>query len=177
MSAPPLISVDFAQRRRGVTLSGALLLLAGAAAATAAGFEYTRIQSHRAGLELKLQAAQRRSRPDPAQAMRIAGQSEDAGRIAVELGRPWTRLLAELEDASHDAAEAIALLSVEPDPAKHNVRITGESRDLPGALAYVERLQKSSLLRYAMLETHEVRSDDPQHPVRFAIGAEWRQQP
>ena len=175
MSAAALISVDFAQRRRPVTLAGALLLLAGAAAMTAAGLAYSRIQSHRAGLELKLEAARRRTQPDPAQQMRNAGLSEEAGHIAEELGMPWTRLLAELEEASYETGEAIALLSVEPDRAKHSVRITGESRDLPAVLAYVERLQKSALLRCPMLESHDVRSDDPQHPVRFAVGAEWRQ--
>jgi hypothetical protein len=160
-----------------VSLAGALLLLAGAGAVAAAGAEYMRVQSRVAGLELKVQAARQRTQPDPAQEKRNAGLNEEAGRTAQELGIPWTRLLAELEEASRDAADAVALLSIEPDHAKHNVRITGESRDLPGALAYVERLQKSSLLRYPMLESHDVRSDDPQHPVRFAIGAEWREQP
>lgn len=88
---------------------------------------------------------------------------------------PWTGLLKELEGASHDTASDIALLSVEPDESKHMVRVTGESRDLPRVLAYVGRLQTSALLRYPMLETHEVRSDDPQRPVRFAVSAEWRQ--
>jgi len=177
VSAPPLIGVDFARQPRRVSLAGALLLLAGAGAMASAGVEYGRIKSHVAGLELKLQAVRRRTQPDPAQEMRNVALNEEAGHIAQELGIPWTRLLAELEEASHDAADAISLLSIEPDHAKHTVLITGESRDLPGALAYVERLQKSSLLRYPMLESHDVRSDDPQHPVRFAIGAEWRQQP
>ncbi|HEX8783204.1 MAG TPA: PilN domain-containing protein, partial [Steroidobacteraceae bacterium] len=85
-------------------------------------------------------------------------------------------LLAELETASRDSAE-IALLSVEPDHAKHYLRITGESRDLPRILAYVQRLQTSSLLRYPMLESHDLKTDDPQHPVRFAMTAEWEERP
>jgi hypothetical protein len=55
------------------------------------------------------------------------------------------------------------------------VRITGESRDLPMVLAYLDRLQTSALLRYPMLDTHEIKADDPQHPVRFALTAEWRE--
>jgi hypothetical protein len=68
----------------------------------------------------------------------------------------------------------VAVLSIEPDHSKRLVHITGESRDLPTALAYVQRLQKSTLLRYPMLDTHDLKTDDPQHPVRFALSAEWR---
>jgi len=175
MSAPPLISVDFSGRRRPLTLAGVLLLLAGALATAAACIEYRRLDASRAGLELKLAAANRRTHRDPAQDARNAGLTEEAGLIARRLGMPWTPLLAELEAASHDSASDVALLSVEPDDSKHVVRVTGESRDLPRVLAYVGRLQSSPLLRYPMLESHELRSDDPQRPVRFALSAEWRQ--
>jgi len=177
VSAPPLISVDFASRRRRLTLAGTLLLLAGATAVAAACLEYRRVEASRTGLELKLAAANRRTHRDPAQDVRNAAQGEEADQVALELGRPWTQLLAELEAASHDAAGEVALLSIEPDEVKHHVRITGESRDLPGVLAYVERLQANAQLDYPMLESHDVRSDDPQHPVRFVIGADWRPLP
>jgi hypothetical protein len=177
MSAPPLISVDFSGRRRPLTLAGTLLLMAGALATAAACVEYRRLDASRAGLEMKLAAANRRTHHDPAQDARNAGLSDEAGHIAQQLGTSWTPLLAELEAASHDSASDIALLSVEPDDAKQVVRVTGESRDLTHVLAYVGRLQTSALLRYPMLESHELRSDDPQRPVRFALSAEWRQQP
>ena len=177
MSAPPLISVDFSGRRAPLTLAGTLLLIAGAVATAAACVEYRRLEASRAGLELKLAAANRHAHRDPSQDVRDASLTQEAGHVVQELTTPWTRLLAELEGASHDAASDIALLSVEPDESKHIVRVTGESRDLPRVLTYVARLQASALLRYPMLETHEVRSDDPQRPVRFAVSAEWRQQP
>jgi hypothetical protein len=175
MSAPPLISVDFSGRRTPLTLAGALLLIAGALATTAACVEYRRLEAARAGLELKLAAARHSTHRDPAQEGRDASLTQETARVAQELTVPWTPLLAELEAASHDSASDIALLSVEPDESKHLVRVTGESRDLPRVLAYVGRLQTSALLRYPMLENHEVRSDDPQRPVRFAVSAEWRQ--
>jgi hypothetical protein len=175
MSAPPLITVDFSGRRRPLTLAGSLLLVAGALATAAACVEYRRLDASRAGLELKLAEVNRRTHRDPAQDARNAGLTDEAGHIAQQLGTPWTHLLAELEAASHDSASDIALLSVEPDEAKHLVRVTGESRDLARVLAYLERLQSSALLRYPMLESHELRTDDPQRPVRFALSAEWRQ--
>jgi len=174
MSAP-LIGVDFVRQRPRLTVAGGVLLVLGMGAAATAYLQYRAIESQRAGVELKLQAVTRSSRRDPAEVARAAGLSREAGGVARDLGIPWTKLLAELETASRDSSEQIALLSVEPDHTKHNVRITGESRDLPMILAYVERLKTSALLRYPMLDTHEVKTDDPQHPVRFALTAEWRE--
>jgi Fimbrial assembly protein (PilN) len=171
----PLVNVDFVSQRSRVTLAGAALLLLGAGAAAAAWFGYQAIEARRAGLELKLQAAARHAHPAlDAGAARLG---EEAGRVAEELGAPWTRLLTELETASRDTAGQIAVLSIEPDSVKHRVHITGESRDLPLVLAYVQRLQASPLLRYPMLDSHEVKTDDAQRPVRFAMSAEWRALP
>lgn len=176
MSAPR-VCVDFVTRRRPLTLAGGVLLALGVGAVAATYLEYRSIAAHRAGLEMKLQALSQRSRRDPAQEVRAAALSEEAGRVAQELGTQWTSLLTELEAASRDSADQVALLSVEPDHTKRYVRITGESRDLPRVLAYVQRLQTSALLRYPMLESHDVKTDDPQHPVRFAMTAEWRELP
>ena len=169
--------VDFARRRRPLTLAGGVLLALGICAVGATFLGYRSIDAHRAGLETKLEALNRRSQRDPAAESRTAALSGELGRVAAELATPWTRLLAELETASRDTGAEVALLSVEPDHAKHRVRITGESRDLPRILGYVQRLQQSAWLRYPMLESHEVRADDPQRPVRFAMTAEWKELP
>jgi hypothetical protein len=176
MSAPS-VNLDFVSRRAPLTIVSGVLLLLGVAAAAATWLEYQHLESRRAGLELKLDAAQRRVHRDPAADLRAAGLSAEASRVAQELGTPWTKLLAELEAASRDSTGQIAVLSIEPDHAKHNVHISGESRDLPLVLAYVQRLQTSTLLRYPMLDSHDLKTDDPQHPVRFAMTAEWRELP
>jgi hypothetical protein len=86
-------------------------------------------------------------------------------------------MLADLELASRDSAEQVAILAIEPDHEKHRVRISGESRDLTGALAYLKRLQAGSTLRYPLLDSHEVVADDKEHPVRFTLTADWRALP
>ena len=72
-----------------------------------------------------------------------------------------------------DSASTVSLLQVEPDAAKKLVRITAEVRALPDGLAYLKRLQKSPVLRHPMLESHERRKDDPEHPLRIRLSAEW----
>jgi hypothetical protein len=172
------IQLDFAGPRRGLSLAGGLLLVLGAAAAATVLLEYRAISSHRAGLELRLAAVSRAQNPAPSRDAaadnRVAVSAQQA---AVDLATPWTLLLSELEQASKDSQGQVALLGVEPDHAKHNVRVSAEARTLALALAYVQRLQSSRSLEYPMLDRHELRADDAQHPVRFELTGEWRDLP
>jgi hypothetical protein len=169
---PPPIRLDFVAPVHRAPFAGAALCLVGLAAATALGLAFERKLEERARLDAALGATAkpRQSAPTP-ESLKSAAE---AAAIERELAIPWTRLLAELEAASHDSASSVSLLLVEPDPAKQVVRITAEVRALPDALAYLKRLQKSEVLRFPMLESHERRKDDPQHPLRIKLSAEWR---
>jgi hypothetical protein len=172
------IQLDFSGARPGLSLAGGLLLAAGILAAGVVLLEYRNIAQHRAGLELRLAALARAealaSPVDTPADARIAVSVEQA---ATDLATPWTLLLAELEQASKDSQGEVALLGVEPDHGKHNVRVSAEARTMKLALAYVERLQTSRSLIYPMLDRHEIRADDAQHPVRFELTGEWRDAP
>jgi len=176
MSAP-LLQLDFVRPRVRTTLAGMLLLIVGLGALAVAVAEYRALTMRRAGLELRLAAAQRRASVNPADVAHAAHLTEEAGGITRELGTPWTAVLADLEAASQASAGAIAVLAVEPDHDKHRILVKGESKDLPLALTYLERLQKSPALRYPMLDSHEVVADDKDHPVRFALTADWQEVP
>jgi heme exporter protein D len=173
------IQLDFAGGRPTLSLAGGLLLAVGVVAASVVFLEYHTVAQHRAGLELKLAALARAdalaAAPDetPADA-RILVSAEQA---ATDLATPWTLLLSELEQASKEAQGQVAVLGVEPDHGKHNVRVSAEARTLSLALAYVERLQASRSLSYPMLDRHEIRADDAQHPVRFELSGAWRDLP
>jgi hypothetical protein len=169
MSAP-LLRLDFAGARRGGGLLGLVVAAAGALILVAVLAQQHSLNAQRAGLELRraqLVDGQRSVRP-------VAGlNAQNADRTVRELGTPWSLLLAELENASGDSGGNIAVLAVEPDHARHRVRVTAEARNLEFALAYVQRLRKASALRYPMLDSHELRADDKDHPVRFQISADW----
>jgi hypothetical protein len=173
------IQLDFAAGRPALSLAGGLLLAVGVVAASVVFLEYHTVAQHRAGLELKLAALARADAlaaapvETPADA-RIAVSAEQA---ATDLATPWTLLLSELEQASKETQGQVAVLGVEPDHAKHNVRVSAEARTLSLALAYVERLQTSRSLSYPMLDRHEMRADDAQHPVRFELSGAWRDLP
>jgi hypothetical protein len=170
--APRRIRLDAVATVHRAPLAGAALCAAGLAAAVAVGVAFERKLAERGRLDAALGAVAppRHRAPDPESHKAAA----EAAAIDRELGVPWTRLLAELEAASHDSAGTVSLLQVEPDPVKRVVRITAEVRAVPDALAYLRRLQQSAVLRDPMLESHERRKDDPQHPLRIKLSAEWR---
>jgi hypothetical protein len=171
MRTPALIELDFVGPRRRARAPGLILITMGLLACAALGYGFQDKVAERDGLEARLSAAARPHRTaSPGESRNAAA----AATIEKELWVPWSSLLAELESASQDVASTVSLLQVEPDPAKHVVRITAEARTLPDALAYLERLQKSTMLRYPMLDSHELRKDDPQHPIRVKLSAEWR---
>ena len=173
------IQLDFAGGRPALSLAGGLLLALGVVAAGVVLLEYRTVTQHRAGLELKLAALARTDAlaaaptTTPADA-RIVVSAEQA---ATDLATPWTLLLSELEQASKETKGEVAVLGVEPDHGKHNVRVSAEARTLTLALAYVQRLQASRSLSYPMLDRHEIRADDAQHPVRFELTGAWRDLP
>jgi hypothetical protein len=172
------IQLDFAVDRRGISLVGGLLLAAGVLAALGVLLEYRVMGEHRAGLETRLAALARADvRAAPVVSSADARVAVSAEQAALDLATPWTLLLSELEQASKEAQGQVAVLGVEPDHAKHNVRVTAESRTLALALAYVGRLQSSRSLQYPMLDRHEIRADDPQHPVRFELTGAWKDSP
>ena len=94
-------------------------------------------------------------------------------RDSVErLGLPWAKLFAALEAAGSDQ---VALLAIEPDTKSGTVKITGDSKDYLAALGYVLTLSQNDALSHVQLVRHEVRQNDPQHPVSFAISAAWNE--
>ena len=171
MKQPCRVRLDFVAPVQRARAAGAALCAMGVAAALGVGLLFSGELAERNRLDAALGALARPARPATAAAARAA---EDAAGIERELSIPWSQLLAELEAAGRDTAASVSVLRVEPDPAKRVVRITAEARTLPEALGYLERLQLSKLLRFPMLESHEYRKDDAQHPVRVKLAAEWR---
>jgi hypothetical protein len=86
------------------------------------------------------------------------------------LGTPWEGLFGALESA---ASDQVALLAVEPDAKAGKVMISGEGKDYLAALTYVLNLSRSAALSGVQLVRHEMKPEDPQKPVAFAISATW----
>ena len=88
-----------------------------------------------------------------------------------QLNLPWRDLL----DAVERATPAdIALLSLEPDAAKHSLKGSAEARDSAGMIAYIESLQQQNFFGEVVLTRHETNETDTRKPLRFQFEAYWQ---
>jgi hypothetical protein len=111
-----------------------------------------------------------RAQPRVAPARKLPAEELAAVRETVErIGMPWNRLFGALESA---ASDEVALLGIEPDPKAGTVVISGDSRDYLGVLSYVLNLSRARLNRVQLVR-HELKANDPQSPVSFAVSAGW----
>jgi hypothetical protein len=171
MSAP-LLRLDLAAPRARGGARGWLLAAAGIACLVISVWQLRALGLERAGLEFRRDAATR-ALLHSAATERGNLPAQRAMRTVTELGTPWSQLLTELERASGDSHDGVALLAVEPDHDKHRIHIIAEARSLALALTYVERLRSTRVLRFPMLDSHELRTEDSNRPIRFQLSADW----
>ena len=158
------LQIDFARRRRSAPWAGRLALALAAAVAADLGHSYATLRHSMDQAEHRLAQlpAQARSPVRSASPEELAAARETLERLAM----PWQELLAALEAA---ASEDVALLAIEPDPKSGTVRISGDGKDYPAALGYVESLGRLESLSGVELVRHEAKK----HAVGFTVSARW----
>jgi hypothetical protein len=156
---------------------GVAILAAGAIAVAAVGARYQRLHAEVGELEASVAQLTRFARRDAprlsaaaADPKQLAQEIRSANAVIERLAVPWDALFRELEGA---AADGVALLSIQPDPASGQVRIAGEAKRYPDVLAYVARLEAREQLANVFLVGHETKQGAPQRPVAFSLVAEW----
>ena len=107
---------------------------------------------------------------DNMDAAQIAREVKQANATILELSLPWKQLFEALESFQ---GNDVAVLSIEPDARKGEVRISAESKSLDSMVGYLAYLQKVPLFRDVALQSHQVEQQDPQKPVRFVVRAAW----
>jgi HAMP domain-containing protein len=162
------LALDFIRSARSPWATRLLLGVALALSLDVA-LSYKHLRASVAVNEARLAQGQPRSAP----ARRHSAEEIAAVRETVDrLGMPWDRLFGALESA---ASDQVALLGVEPDPKTGTVVISGDSKDYLAALSYVLNLSQAEALNRVQLVRHEVKANDPQAPVRFAVSAGWKE--
>jgi HAMP domain-containing protein len=162
------LELDFTRRSRSSRWAGRVLLTI--ALAVSGDVAYTYVTLHRAIGEREVLAAKAQPRK-PARAVpaeEVALARETVQRLTL----PWSSLFGALESA---ASDQVALLAIEPDPRSGKVVISGDSKDYLAALSYVLNLSRSQALSAVELVRHEVKQNDPQHPVAFSVSAAWNE--
>jgi hypothetical protein len=101
----------------------------------------------------------------------LLAKIEEAKKLASFLMIPWGDVLSALEAS---ALDDLALLAIEPDAKKRQLKITAEAKNKDIMFSYLEKLEASSELANVYLLKHEVFEDVDQHPIRFVAVATWK---
>jgi Tfp pilus assembly protein PilN len=104
----------------------------------------------------------------------LAAEWTRAISVAGELNQPWDKLFAMLEK---DVKRPVAVLTLEPDAAKHEMMMTAEAKNFDEMLAYYRYLQQQQMLTSVVLHTHQVNQQDKERPINFRITANWLVKP
>jgi Tfp pilus assembly protein PilN len=88
------------------------------------------------------------------------------------MGLPWDMLFQTMESANNDN---IALLGIDPDSKKGQIKISGEAKDFDALLGYIRTLQKNNFFTEVSLQHHQVQELDPDKPIRFTLDASWKE--
>ncbi|MBL8415610.1 MAG: hypothetical protein JNM42_14315 [Propionivibrio sp.] len=168
------IMLDFQPRRPG--LLALVLLFAGVLLCADAWLEDTTLRERLNDVESRL--AQARQRADRLAAGRrdsrpenvFSAEENSALRQAIGAIRiDWDKLYRSIDRA---VSEEVSLLAIRPNAAGKSLQISGEARDMAAALAFVEALRREPLAHVALL-SHQIKQNDPQHPIVFEISATW----
>jgi nitrate reductase NapAB chaperone NapD len=104
----------------------------------------------------------------------LLAKIEEAKKLANFLMVPWGDVFNALEAS---ALNDLALLAIEPDAKKRQLKITAEAKNKDILFSYLEKLEASDELANVYLLKHEIVEDVDQHPIRFVAVATWKDQP
>lgn len=172
------LNLDYQSSMKPFPWAGtALLLLAVAALALAATYyngtnEQIGYWEAKAGQVLRSSARQatgsQRELKDTAQEIKHANE------VLNQITLPWDKLFQALEWSS---GKDVALLAMEPDAEKHEVKISGEAKNIPAVMSYLRHLSEQPIFTSVYLQSHQVQQQSPEQPVRFALIATWKMTP
>ncbi len=100
----------------------------------------------------------------------MALEIKHANEVLGQLTLPWDKLFKAVEWSS---GKDVALLTIEPDAEKHEVKITGEAKNIAALLNYIKQLAAQEPFNRVYLERHQVQEKAPLKPVRFSLVAVW----
>jgi hypothetical protein len=173
-----ILDFDFHPPATRPAVLGVVLLLAGTATVAVAFANIRQADAAKAEMQdqvaLQEQINQKRV-PNRSLAKRNASRTEQAllarASVSANLEYSWEPMFAALEATQ---SKKIALLSIDANQGKKQVRVVAEARTLSDAVEYVGLLGQQRAIRRALLQQHEVQTDPAEHPVRFTLLLEMR---
>lgn len=171
--------LDFAHPQPAVKLNGsrlgALALAASLVVCAGLGLHYQaltqEIEAAEASIEQLLKSSSRLRQPRASSRQTLINEVRQVNQAALQLTIPWDELFRELESATD---RRVALLALQPNFQKREIRISGEADDFGALRRYLDRLERGEELEGVRLISHEIVARGTATSVRFEITAGWR---
>ena len=170
------LSLDYQRNEKRVGWLGLGLLFLGLLAATEIASQYLALSGEVTRLEARNALSERTAKrrlPAPkvrGDSAQTALQVRQANDVLAQLATPWDNLFRAVESVD---SQAVALLAIEPDLQRSQVRISGEAKDYESVLAYVRYLGDKPAFTDVFLQSHQTQQQRPERPIRFALTATW----
>ena len=100
----------------------------------------------------------------------LASQRQTAQLIIERLSIPWVTLLDALEHAS---SENVALLRVDPDATRREIRITMETDRISRAVSYAHALETTGVLTGLFVASQREETAGTMWPLQVVIAGTW----
>jgi hypothetical protein len=169
---PRRVELDYLVPPRRPRWAGAALLVLSLVCAAVLLERYAGLQQQVSALEAERRfVAAPEAAPRAISRERLDEEARHAEAVVRELTLPWPLVMGAIEQA---AMRDVALLELEPDAGRRLLKLSAEARSRSAMFRYLRRLSVSKSLGEVHLVRHEVRRDDPQRPVRFAVEADLR---
>lgn len=151
---------------------GWLLLVTGLALLIEMGVSYDRLQNDREMINQEIKASHLRlDIQNNALNYQFSDEDFEEGRqIINRLSTPWDTFFVGLESVKNSN---VAILSIQPDLRTGLLQIEGEAKDYAAVLTLVAQLRVTKPFSNVFLLRHEIKRDDPQHPVSFVLSTHW----
>jgi hypothetical protein len=99
---------------------------------------------------------------------------QQARSLADFLQIPWNALFTGLEAAS---SADVALLGIEPDTGKHQLKLSAEAASRDAVFDYMQRLEATPQFSQVVLLKHEKQQEQADQPWRVVLVATWHEAP
>jgi len=150
-----------------------VLLLVGVAMLVEMGMSYERLQNDREAMNHEIRTSGIRLDESRHKLVEHKFTDKDfaqARQIINRLSIPWDTFFAGIESVTK---QNVAILSFEPELQTGLLTIQGEAKDYAAVLTLVARLRMTKPFSEVFLLRHEIKRDDPQHPINFTMSMRW----
>lgn len=173
-----MLRLDYQKRTRPFPWAGVGLLAVALAALALSAAYYHAMLGQIGYWEARTGQAQRASARPAASSQRelneMALEIKHANEVLSQLTLPWDKLFQAVEWSS---GNDVALLTIEPDAEKHEVKISGEAKNVAAIMSYIKHLAAQEAFSNVYLQSHQVQQHNLEKPVRFALVVAWKVAP